>query len=186
MLVFVDESGRTEAGGIYVVAAVAIRVASIDRLRTRIRAVPPSPRRIHWRHEAPNERVAVLELLATEADVAALWSFETCPCPVVRQERARRKSLELLALAIHGLGGGELVIESRQERNDRKDRQLFASVERSGLVDRVFHQHQRPAAEPGLWLADCLAGAVSGSLAGLAGREIMLLADRLQRQQIVI
>ena len=60
----------------------------------------------------------------------------------------------------------ELVIESRDERNDRKDRRLIIAAQKACTAPPgLTYRFSRPQAEPGLWLPDAIAGAVSASLA---------------------
>lgn len=59
-----------------------------------------------------------------------------------------------------------MVIESRQEHNDRKDRREILGAQRAGVASEgLRYRHARPKDEPLLWLPDALAGAIGTSIA---------------------
>ena len=74
-------------------------------------------------------------------------------------ERARRFCLSQLLRELHGLGVERVVFESRQAE-DRKDMQVIAAWRRAKRPEAMLRVDFLPAiAEPGLWLADIIAGA---------------------------
>jgi hypothetical protein len=98
---------------------------------------------------------------------AGLWSYECHPCPTNKQERARAKCLEGLLWDLHELGANQLVIESRGRAGDHRDRRTVEHARRARKASQVLvYEHRRPAHEPGLWLADALAGAAATGLRG--------------------
>lgn len=59
-----------------------------------------------------------------------------------------------------------MVIESRQERNDRKDRREILRAQEGGVAAReLIYRHGRPKAEPLLWLPGAIAGTVGLKIA---------------------
>ena len=59
----------------------------------------------------------------------------------------------------------QVVIESRQEHNDRRDRATISRAQRARQASPSLHYgFAKPATEPVLWMADALAGAATGSL----------------------
>lgn len=63
-------------------------------------------------------------------------------------------------------GTNRLVIKSRQEHNDRKDRREILGAQRAGVAEPdLVYRHGQPKLEPPLWLPDAIAGAIGMSLA---------------------
>ena len=79
-----------------------------------------------------------------------------------------------------------VVIESRQERNDRKDRQVLAALAAMDFDADFRYTHELPQNEPLLWVADALAGAVSADLAGRDREYAARLAGVVDRIPITI
>ncbi|MDN5932386.1 MAG: hypothetical protein L0I24_15190 [Pseudonocardia sp.] len=101
------------------------------------------------------------------------------PVPPRGQERARRIVLRRLVGELHAIGVLDITAESRGGVLDRRDVELLRSV-RFDLPKgtRVCLDHRRGEAEPLLWPADIIAGAVRATR---EGRTIYreMLADRL-------
>jgi hypothetical protein len=71
-------------------------------------------------------------------------------------------------------GVTDVVFESREAHNDRKDAKNIAQAKRAGRAPDVFrYSFMRPQGEPLLWIADAIAGASS---AHVAGEELTYLA----------
>jgi hypothetical protein len=67
------------------------------------------------------------------------------------------------------------VLESRQDHNDARDRQVIGS--RRPVADASLdYRHEGPRQEPLLWLADALAGAVMSEIRK-DGRYVASLPD---------
>ena len=89
-----------------------------------------------------------------------------CPTPTRRQARARALCIRNLLWDAPDEGIEELVVESRQERNDRKDRQTIIQAQKAGWAsESLRYRFTRPKEEPLLWLPDSIAGALSASRA---------------------
>ena len=163
---YIDESQHVTGVGVYVVAAVVILDDEAQQIRDQVRSATPRGRRFHWRTEERRERDNMLNILAA-LPPQSVRAYAAQPCPSDKTERARRKCIESLLLDIHGSDVRALVLESRQERNDKRDREVLAHFARIGLVaGEVTYRHERPQAEPLLWAADAVAGVVSASRIG--------------------
>jgi hypothetical protein len=163
-IAFVDESLRPGDDGLYVVAGVVL-IDDVSGARTAAEKVPLRKRRFHWSGEEEAQRLEILDLLVDLK--AGLWSYECRPCPTSKQERARAKCLTRLLWDLQVLGVTQLVIESRGAAADRKDRQTVLGAIKSGACSAdLVYEHRRPVHDPGLWLADALAGATAMALAG--------------------
>lgn len=161
MLAAADESMRQVNGGVYVIAAGVLVKERADEIRTELRALlRPRQERFHWRNEGEAERLAMLKRIV-ELELFAYAYIHRPPTPR-RQDRARAQCLKGLLWDLHQDHIGELVIETRQRRNDRKDRILILQAQEAGIASPdLRYRHARPKEEPLLWLPDAVAGAVS-------------------------
>ncbi len=165
MIGFVDESIRAGANGIYVIAAAIIAPTDSEHIRRDVRALLRGrQQRFHWRDESEAMRQRMLDHL-TRLDLDAVISVQE-PVEPAKLERARALCLQRLLWELLDTDLEELVIESRQDHNDRRDRRTIAHAQRSktappGLAYRFAWPHD----EPLLWIADALASATGASLA---------------------
>ncbi len=74
-------------------------------------------------------------------------------------ERARRKALEEIVLALEAMGVGKLVLESRNQTHDKRDRELIVSLRRKGEAREFDLEHVPGSSEPLLWVPDQILGA---------------------------
>ena len=77
-----------------------------------------------------------------------------------KQERARRKCLELLLPLLEAAGVGMLVLESRNEVQNKRDRELVMSARRKHLITRIDLSHEPGEGQPMLWVPDQVVGAL--------------------------
>lgn len=178
MIAYVDESVPEMSNGLcYVVAAAVLVHNDHAQAREKIRKLLlPGQARFHWTSERAERRFAMLELVAA-LDVMAIVQA-SFPCGRKRQNQARRSCLTSLLgdLASHQVG--QVVIEHRDEAGDRLDRQTFVAAKHGGIAE-VAYGFRAGADEPLLWVADAIAGAVSGHLAGWTSTYYERLAPNL-------
>jgi hypothetical protein len=167
VIAFVDESVRTGSGGLlYVVAAAAVLRADRDRARDEFRKLllPRQPY-LHWNSEKPARRVAVLDRLAGLDAMALACGYY--PVGTRHQESARAACLTALVGDLKAAGISELVIETRGEPLDRRDRRTLLHAREVGIAPRnLSYRHVGKLEEPLLWAADAIAGAVALHLTG--------------------
>ncbi|WP_067071844.1 hypothetical protein [Carbonactinospora thermoautotrophica] len=174
---YVDESAALELG-CYLLAAVVVDDADVEHARTAMRALQVGTGKLHWHTEGPERRLKIV------SEVAALGHLSVV---VVghgvgrRQERGRRKCLEVLLPELATLGVARAVFETRAAY-DRQDQAMIAACRSKGLIDRAFRVEfgfpAGPAGEPLLWLADAVCGAVLAERRG-DGTYAMLLREHL-------
>ena len=182
---FVDESFRRCADGrrLFLLTAVVVpddgQAAAERRLR---RMVAPGQRRWHFRDESAAARRRFIVVLA-EPEMSGVQALTFC-CwtPSQRKaEQARVRGLWSLLAELPNLGVNRLVIESRQEHNDRKDRREILGAQRAGVASPdLIYRHGQPKLEPLLWLPDAIAGAVGMSLADGQHELFYTLAEPLR------
>jgi hypothetical protein len=162
---FVDESIRLGPSGVYIVAAVVV-VGDLDRGREFARSLLlPSQLRLHWNEESDQRRQRIVDGLA---DFGAPCRIYVGPLgPHVRQARVRALCFNRLLWDLWVEGVESVVIESRQEHNDRRDRRTILSAQRSRRASPTLkYSFARPSDEPLLWLPDALAGATAATTGG--------------------
>jgi len=165
LVAYLDESLRQGAGGLYLVAVVVLaETRDLADAAHRVRGVLlPRQHRFHWHAEGERQRRRMLEQLVALGVEVRAYSTELG----ARSERARVLCLNRMLWDLLELGVTELVIESRQEHNDAKDRRTIATAQRLGRAPRqLLYRFERPHAEPLLWLPDAAAGALAAAVAG--------------------
>ncbi|MGW5053123.1 hypothetical protein [Actinokineospora sp. NPDC004072] len=160
---FVDESFlECDAGdGFYIVAAAVIEPAAQAAARQVMVALldRSSREKLHW-NEMNHDRQ-----MRAAAAVAALAGFHVVaigtPVPRRRQDRARARCLERLVTELHGVDVTAVLAESRTPTLDARDLRTVIGARYNLPKGSRFHLDHRPGrAEPLLWVADIVAGAV--------------------------
>ncbi len=157
MIAVMDETSPTGDGAIYYVVSVAV-LLDVDLVTRRLGAVLPVDRKrrrpFHWVDEGPKARDAMLDLLCTCGVIGHVVVHH--PTGRKRQEEARGHAVrELVPLAVIE-GVTELIIESRGEREDSRDRGNMIEIVRD--LDAALAYRWEPKAEPLLWIADAICG----------------------------
>jgi hypothetical protein len=103
--------------------------------------------------------------------LAAIASLEhraliyACRPAPKRQERGRALCLDRMLWDFREEGVTEVVFESRDHRNDRKDAKTIGHALRAGRAPAdLRYRFLRPTGEPLLWIADAIAGAAAADL----------------------
>lgn len=176
MIAFVDESILLAGHGCYVLGCVVLPVNRKAHVRRAARRAIPAGRTFHWTKERPEVRQAMLQVLADDASYLFAYSHR----PVVRREHegARVQLPNALLDDLSDANVLELVLESRQDHNDARDRQVIGSRQQQGDAS-LDYRHDGPRQEPLLWLADALAGAVMSQIRKDNRYVAALPADRL-------
>lgn len=163
------------------VAAGAVLQADLDRGRAELRKLllPRQPY-LHWNSEKAVRRLAMLDRLSGFVAMALACSYY--PVGARRQEPARAACLTALVGDLKAEGISELVIETRGEVPDRRDRRTLLHARDVGIAaDSLTYRHGRKLEEPLLWAADAIAGAVALHLTGEDSRYF----ERLQMSLFV-
>lgn len=165
MHAYVDESHYAGPPSFYLLAAVLVDDASIDRLRDAVRDLQVRKRRIHWHREEPAGRARLASALG---DLGLPYlAVVGSPVHQAKQERARRQCLEQLLWHLAAMGVRLVDLESRGRTRDQNDNRAIDAFRGSGaLSPSVYVRHTAPDVDPMLWTADVLAGAVSEATRG--------------------
>jgi hypothetical protein len=160
-----DESGSVPQvdPGAYVLSAVSVPPGRIDEVRDRMAQLRrPSEKKLHWRGDsrARHERV-LRELAGADVDAVVVVRIGRQD---ERPERQRRKCLEHFLGALGGID--HLTLESRGSGLDRRDRDLIDALRASRRLGGLRVDHAPGPADPMLWMADAVCGAVVASRTG--------------------
>lgn len=166
---YADESfDEQDGGGYYVLAAACFELSAYDHARETAALLRGGHRisKLHWTKMNPEHREHAAKA------VAAVEGFHIvtigAPVPKRRQERARARCLDRLVVELHGYGIEALVIEAREPELNRRDVKTVEGVRhRLSPVGASFRVDHVPGpAEPLLWIADVVAGAVRAEQEG--------------------
>ncbi|BCB79079.1 hypothetical protein ACFQ1L_12200 [Phytohabitans flavus] len=146
-----DESVR---GG-YLLAATTVAPVHLAVVRRCLRALlMPGERRVHFQAESdPRRRKIVSELTSLHVETVIYVARG-------RDDRARAACLSRAVEDCRRLGAQRLVLESRGQAQDRKDRRTIAQVlagGQHGLKDPMAYLHLQCYEEPALWIPDAVA-----------------------------
>jgi hypothetical protein len=178
VLALVDESILIPGNGCYLLACVVIPGDERASVRRRVRRAAVGTH-FHWKDERDDAR---LRMLRVAGDQAVRLIVLACR-PTVRREheRARAQLLNDLLDELVSSGTLDLLLESRQEVNDLKDRKVIAAAVIAGRISAdLNYAHSGPDQEPLLWLADALAGAGMAHIRGDDHFLARLPGDRLR------
>ena len=151
-----DESIRISAPTpTYLMAATILREGADT---SRLEAIKPKgAAKLHWRELTDRLRRESLEAVA---GLEGLTVMVACsPLPKKKQERGRRKCMELLLPELEALGVGLLTLESRVLQMDRKDIDMLQALKSKGAVPDMSLSHAHASDEPRLWVVDQVLGA---------------------------
>lgn len=163
-----DESGSDTKldPGAYVMGAAVIDPGAVEDVRKAVADLRlPRERKIHWRDDSDKRHDEVVDAmlgLKVEGFVVVRVGPQSD-----RSERRRRKTLEPFALGLAGMGCDTLTLESRGPADNRRDIDMVQALRSSRVLTEPMRvQHATGPAEPLLWIADALCGAVVSARRG--------------------
>lgn len=161
-----DESMRQNANPqIYLMCATVFDEDADEGLDGLVRAKPRAMRKLHWRDLREPEKARVVEAMAEIPQ----WSTAVVATPLngARQERGRRKALEVLLQKLEADGVGLLNLESRWRQEDKSDLDMVFALQNRRLIKSIRIRHVKSdELEPRLWMLDQVLGAVGDILCG--------------------
>lgn len=162
--------------------AVILAVADVRQLTEAMGdLLLPGQRKVHWHSDRPRRHDTVIGQVA-ELPIRAVVVVRHGPRSD-RQERRRRKAFERLVPALVERGCAELTLESRGPHADQKDRQMLDALRSRHQADGLRLTHTPGPADPLLWYADAVVGAVVASRTGRP-RWRQWLADKITVMEI--
>lgn len=175
-----DESFQEhDSSGFYIIAAAIVPAAAEETARAemlRLRG-KHAPAKLHWTKRDAKERIELAQVVSAleGLHVVAVGT----PVRPRRQERARAQCLSQLIRELHGFGVERLFMEAREAELNARDIATMRHA-RFGLPKGAPFRldHLYGAAEPLLWVADVVAGAVRAEKLG-EPRYREILSDRV-------
>lgn len=184
---FIDESLRTNEGiSTYYLCAVIDRGIESAQLRSLL---PRGAQKLHWRDMGINLQRNSLALIGSLPIDAIVISAS--PVNMKKQERARRKCLELLLPLLVSAGVDVAVMESRSDNQNKQDREMAVSLLRKGWMNNITVLHAMGGDEPRLWIPDQILGAMGhvdakGKASMKWKEEWKRVAKKVERREIAL
>jgi len=162
LLAWADESHALHVGrsGVYLFGAVILPIEAVDDARLSAqRLLRASENKAHWRKRAGKRRDEMMSAFA--AIPASTVVLARMALLGEREERQRRKCLELLLPILVGCGVRHLTLESRGQKPDKLDIDLLAYMRAQQRISgsALTIDHVPGPADSLLWMADGLCGA---------------------------
>lgn len=164
---FIDESSavRSAVRQEYLVGAALIPVEECDEVREHLRALAlPGQVKLHWTDESEARRRMIVERISQLAPITVVVTHVSER--LRKNERCRRKCLEVLYHDMAEMQVFDLLLERRSDSQDKRDREHIVALQGQGLDRRVRIAHRRGGDEPLLWIPDILLGAINAAELG--------------------
>lgn len=168
---FVDESGSIASldPNCYMITAVIFTSAdAMDVARMELWRIQLSHDRgskVHWHNRTPKQRMAPVETVAA-LDAPSVIVVRTGH-PSDPSERQRRKCLDRLIPELAGRDVRKMTAESRGKKDDKRDVDAIQNMRaRLLLTGHLRLDHCAGPAEPLLWAADIVCGALTQDRCG--------------------
>ena len=180
---YVDESMRDFDGETtYYLCAIIDRGMTEDAIQSLCSLLPREAKKLHWREMGVSLQSDSLKLMGSLAMDVIIVSGR--PVNLRKQERARRKCLEVLLPLLGSAGVDRVVMESRSEAQNKRDREMAVSLIRKGWLGDVTLAHKRGSDEPRLWVPDQILGAQGHVDAKGSAHENWVLEWRRLKQRV--
>ncbi|MBY8851605.1 hypothetical protein K7G98_26115 [Saccharothrix sp. MB29] len=148
---FVDESRRNDT---YYLASAVVDPRHQTALRRRLRGLLlPGQRELHFKHEKPERRRAILSVLVG-LDVRVDIYGAGCRRD---EEGARRVCLTRLVDDLLDVEAGRLVLDSRSGRDEHDVHTIRMALGKHAKDAGLTYEHFDSTGDPLLWLADIAA-----------------------------
>ena len=163
-----DESGSNRAldPGAYLLGAVILEDNRADGVRDTICSLLlRGQRKVHWYSESNRRRDDLIRVLA---DLAIPGLVVTRVSGISeREERRRRKCLDVFIYELTQMGCTNITLESRGKKADIRDLAFVRSQIAHGAISPGFQLfHATGPSDPLLWLADVAVGAAVAARTG--------------------
>jgi hypothetical protein len=144
---------------VYLMSAVIINLNQESEIRTAAAMLKlKNSQKAHWREDIDKRHDYVIDVIS-KLNVKSVAIVRHCP-PDERMERRRRFCLEQLISQLELADCNHLTLESRGKADDKRDRDWFDAQLASKSFSGFRIKHAAGPAEPLLWLADAVCGAV--------------------------
>lgn len=142
---------------LYLLAASVFKDFPDSATKTLENLKPKGARKLHWRSMTDAQKAKSIKAIAAIEHHTTI--VVGSPLVGVKQERARRKCLELLLMELESLGVSKLIMESRQELLDKRDVDCLMFARRTKSISRIDLAHVLGEEDSRLWMPDQILGA---------------------------
>ena len=143
--------------GVYILTASLVDLTEAEAIRDALHALQSGPGKLHW-YDA--DAVRRLHLAKTVGTLTARHISVVARSASLQAERGRRKCLEALLPELESAGAEQVLLETRQRRNNKHDIDMVDACRRKKLIGERLHvSFGPPKNEPLLWLPDIACGA---------------------------
>lgn len=164
MIAVIDETTPEVDGAIlYTVVSAVLIADAVEARKVLAEVVPGRVRPFHWNEEGPVARRAMVDCLDAIGVVARAHVVQ---CGRRGQERARRVGMEATVSVLLEEGCSDLLIESRDEAGDGRDRAAILDLLRRENRPGELNYSWVTKTESLVWVADAIGGAVREHLTG--------------------
>jgi hypothetical protein len=179
VLAVLDETYPELSGGIAYVVGAAVILAEEDVARAAVDGIfagTPRQRPFHWYQEGTTARQAMIDVLGEIGAIAHICVHY--PTGRKKLEPARASALQAVIPKVLEDGASLLLIESRGEVQDRRDRGVILDTLNALHRPGELAYEWRDKSEPLLWLADGICGAVREHLQQIDDQPLDALRQR--------
>lgn len=167
LVAYIDESSamRSKNRQDYMVCAAIIDSVNSDAIRTELLPLRlPGQIKLHWTDERESRRRTIVKTLSTIDSMQAVITHRSEISK--KTERYRRKCLENMYFELSNMGVQQVVLESRQVAQNKKDIEHIVALQGRGEASKIRIVHIRGGDEPLLWIPDIFLGAINSSYLG--------------------
>ena len=153
-----DESVRMHTDPpMYLLGATVLSERNDAAMKALELLKPHGAKKLHWRELGAKSQQKALAIISGLDSTTTIISGT--PLEKHKQERARRKCLELLLTTLEGLGIDKLILESREADLDKKDVDLLFYARQNMMISNIDIAHVPGFGEPRLYVPDQILGA---------------------------
>ena len=141
----------------YLLAASWFKPGEASDLQRLDAIKPHGAAKLHWMDMNAQLKRRSIAAIAQEPMLHAV--VVACELAGRKQERARRKCLEVLLPFLEQGGIALLTLESRGRLNDNRDVDMLLALRRSGAIEHIDIRHRKGSEDRALWVPDQVLGA---------------------------
>lgn len=164
---YVDESSAPRVPNLqeYMVCAAIVDPDDAETIREALYPLRLRGQiKLHWTDESNSRRKKIVETLASIDSMQAIITHRSEPSR--KTERFRRKCLEQMYYELSNMQIQDVVLESRQETQNKKDREHIVALQGQGQCAGLRIRHVRGGDDPLLWIPDAVLGAYNSRYLG--------------------
>lgn len=157
---YVDESSAPRPPGHqeYMVCAAIVNIDDVETVREALYSLRlPGQMKLHWTDERDSRRRKIVDTLSSIESMQAIITHRSSPSR--KTERFRRKCLEQMYYELSDMQIQNVTLESRQEAQNKKDREHIVALQGQGQCTDLRIKHVRGGDDPLLWIPDAVLGA---------------------------